>query len=219
MCGRYSFAVEDELIKERFGVSVRSAIYKARYNCAPSQELAIISNEDPGELQFFRWGLIPFWAKDPKIGYKMINAKAETLAEKPSFRNAFRKRRCLVPADGFYEWKKNGDKIPYRIVLDRGDPFSMAGIWERWNSSDGEIVHSFSIITTEPNELMAPIHNRMPVILMPDAEKRWLEEADETILQGLLRPYPAYLMKAYPVSKLVNSPNNDTEEVTFPVEA
>ncbi|NQV03187.1 MAG: SOS response-associated peptidase, partial [Bacteroidia bacterium] len=150
MCGRYSFAIEDELIKERFGVSVRSAIYKARYNCAPSQELAIISNHDPKELQFFRWGLVPFWAKDPLIGNKLINAKAETITEKPSFRNAFRHRRCLVPADGFYEWEKNGTKTPYRIIMKNDAPFAMGGIWEKWVSSDGEIIHSFSIITTEP---------------------------------------------------------------------
>mgnify|MGYP002636797464 CR=1 FL=1 len=213
MCGRYSFAIEDELIKERFGVSVRSAIYKARYNCAPSQELAIISNESPTELQFYRWGLIPFWAKDPLIGNKLINARAETISEKPSFKNAFRRRRCLVPADGIYEWKKNPTKTPYRIVLDSGAPFSMAGIWEKWVSGNGEIIHSFSIITTEPNQLIAPIHNRMPVILLPENEKMWLDSTNEAALRELLKPYPAGLMKAFPVSKLVNSPGNDTPEV------
>jgi len=213
MCGRYSFAIEDELIKERFGVSVRSAIYKARYNCAPSQNLAVISNQDPGDLNFFRWGLIPFWAKDPLIGNKLINAKAETIAEKPSFKNAFRGRRCLVPADGFYEWKKNAVKIPYRIVLKSGDPFAMAGIWDKWVSSEGEIIHSFSIITTEPNELVAPIHNRMPVILLPENEKMWLDDPGESTLKGLLKPFPAGLMKAFPVTNLVNSTRNDTPEV------
>lgn len=216
MCGRYSFAVEDELIKERFGVSVRSAIYKARYNCAPSQELAIISNQNPDELMFFRWGLIPFWAKDPAIGNKLINSKAETIAEKPSFKNAFRKRRCLVPADGFYEWKKAGSKTPYRIVLKNGDPFAMAGIWEKWVGAGGEIINSFSIITTVPNKLMAPIHNRMPVILLPEHEKMWLDDTNETDLQKLLKPYPAELMTAFPVSTLVNSPKNDTKEVLIP---
>ncbi|MBE0646778.1 MAG: SOS response-associated peptidase [Bacteroidales bacterium] len=213
MCGRYSFAVEDELIKERFGVSVRSAIYKARYNCAPSQELAVITNQDAGELQFYRWGLIPFWAKDPAIGNKMINSKAETITEKPSFKQAFRRRRCLVPADGFYEWKKNGTKIPYRIVLKDEGPFAMAGIWETWVSAEGEIILSFSIITTGPNELMAPIHNRMPVILHPENEKLWLDDTNENALQELLKPYPADLMKAFPVSTLVNSPKNDRPEV------
>ncbi len=217
MCGRYSFAIEDKLIKERFGITVQSAIYKARYNCAPSQELPIISNKDPSELQFFRWGLIPFWAKDPLIGNKMINSKAETITEKPSFKNAFHRRRCLVPADGFYEWKKNIAKTPYRIVLKSGAPFTMAGIWEKWVSGDGEIIHSFSIITTEPNELLAPIHNRMPVILLPENEKMWLDDTNEATLQGLLKPYPADLMKAFPISKLVNSPKNDIPEVIVPI--
>jgi putative SOS response-associated peptidase YedK len=217
MCGRYSFAVEDELIKVRFGVSVRSAIYKARYNCAPSQELAIISNDNPNELQFYRWGLIPFWAKDPLIGNRMINAKAETITGKPSFKNAFRRRRCLVPSDGFYEWKKNSTKTPYRIVLKNGDPFAMAGIWEKWVSGEGETIHSFSIITTEPNQLIAPLHNRMPVILLPENEKMWLDDTNEAVLKGLLKPYPADLMKAFPVSKLVNSPKNDTPEVMEPL--
>ncbi|MBN1199907.1 MAG: SOS response-associated peptidase [Bacteroidales bacterium] len=217
MCGRYSFAIDDELIKERFGISVRSAIYKARYNCAPSQELAVISNDHPREVQFFRWGLIPFWAKDASIGNKLINAKAETIAEKPSFKNAFRRRRCLVPADGFYEWKKNATKTPYRIVLKSGAPFAMAGIWERWNNGEGELIHSFSIITTEPNTMMSPIHNRMPAILLQEDEKRWLEETSETALLELLKPYPADQMKAFPVSKMVNSPKNDTPEVALPI--
>ncbi|MBC8457815.1 MAG: SOS response-associated peptidase, partial [Deltaproteobacteria bacterium] len=119
----------------------------------------------------------------------------------------------MVPADGFYEWKKNTTKTPYRIVLKSGAPFAMAGIWEKWVSGDGEIIHSFSIITTEPNELMASIHNRMPVILLPENEKMWLDDTSEDLLQNLLTPYPAGLMNAFPVSKLVNSPKNDTEEV------
>jgi putative SOS response-associated peptidase YedK len=213
MCGRYSFAVEDELIRERFGVTVRSAIYKARYNSAPAQDLAVISNDAPGTLNFFRWGLIPFWSKDPSSGYKMINAKAETILEKPSFRNAFKPRRCLVLSDGFYEWKKDGDKIPYRIVLKGGIPFSMAGIWEKWGSPDGEIIHSFSIITTVPNPLMEKIHNRMPVILRQEDERLWLGNTDPASLVDLLKPYPAGLMTAYPVSKLVNSPKNDLPEI------
>src|ERR1039457_679668 len=157
MCGRYSFAIEDELIKERFGVTVRSAVYKPRYNAAPAQDLAVISNDAPDTLSFFRWGLIPFWAKDASTGYKMINAKAETILEKPSFRNAFKSRRCLVLSDGFYELGKDQDKIPYRITLKGGIPFAMAGIWEKWASPDGEIIHSFSIITTGPNQLMEKI--------------------------------------------------------------
>jgi len=213
MCGRYSFAVEDALIKERFGVSVRSAIYKARYNCAPSQHLAVITNKLPGGLEFFRWGLIPFWAKDPSIGNKLINARVETLLGKPSFREAFRRQRCLVPADSFYEWKRNAHKIPFRILMKNQSPFAMAGIWDRWKNREGEVIHSFSIITTEPNALMSSIHNRMPVILLPENESRWLQETDDSLLQSFLKPYPAGLMDAYPVTKLVNSPGNDSPEI------
>jgi putative SOS response-associated peptidase YedK len=216
MCGRYSFAIEDALIKERFNVTVRSAIYKARYNCAPTQDLAVISNETPETLSFFRWGLIPFWAKDPSIGYRMINAKAETIREKPSFRNAFRSRRCLVLSDGFYEWKKNGEKIPYRILVNNGEPFAMAGVWEKWNSPEGDTVHSFSIITTEPNTLMEKIHDRMPVILKQEDEGKWLCETGEEQLVGLLKPFPAAFMSAYQVSKMVNSPKNDSPELIRP---
>ncbi|MCX6249642.1 MAG: SOS response-associated peptidase [Bacteroidetes bacterium] len=216
MCGRYSFAIEDALIRERFNVTVRSAIYKARYNCAPSQDLAVISNNSPDTLSFFRWGLIPFWAKDAAIGYKMINAKAETIREKPSFRNAFKNRRCLVLSDGFYEWKKNGDKIPYRILVKKGLPFAMAGIWDKWISADGEIIHSFSIITTVPNSLMEKIHDRMPVILQEVDEQKWLGTPGEEKLVELLKPYPADLMSAYPVSRLVNSPKNDSSEILQP---
>lgn len=217
MCGRYSFAVEDELIRQRFGVSVRSAIYKARYNCAPTQELAVVTNDDPSSLVLFRWGLIPFWAKDPSVGNKLINAKAETVSDKPSFRNCFRRRRCLVPADGFYEWMKGTPKIPYRIVLNDGSPFAMAGIWDSWNGRAGESIRSFSIITTTANEMMVPIHDRMPVILLPEHERVWLDDNNEKTLQQLLRPFPPERLKAYAVSSLVNSPANDRPEIMDPV--
>jgi putative SOS response-associated peptidase YedK len=217
MCGRYSFAIEDELIHERFGVTVRSAIYKARYNCAPTQDLAVITDLEPVRLNFFRWGLIPFWAKDPSIGNKLINAKSETVHEKPAFKNSFRNRRCLVLSDGFYEWKKEKAKIPFRIIMKDSGPFAMAGIWDKWVSGDGEIVHSFSILTTGPNELMASIHDRMPVILRPEDEKFWLGMESPDALLPLLRPYPSELMTAYPVSSLVNSPKNDIPEIIKPL--
>ncbi len=217
MCGRYSFAVEDELIKERFGVTVRSAIYKARYNCAPSQALAVITNDEPETLNFLRWGLIPFWADDPSIGYRMINAKAETILEKPSYKNAFRNRRCLVPADSFFEWKKDKVRIPYRILLKDKSPFAMAGIWDRWKDKEGNVIQSFSIITTEPNELMEKIHTRMPVILPRACEKIWLGDTGPDELASLLKPYPAEEMMAYPISHLVNDPKNDSEEILKPV--
>jgi putative SOS response-associated peptidase YedK len=215
MCGRYSFAVEDDLIRERFGVSVRSAVYKARYNCAPSQSLAVITNKDPSTLSFFRWGLIPNWAKDPKIGNKLINARSEGVLEKPSFRNAFRKRRCLVPADGFYVWRQS-DKTPFRIIRKNRQPFAMAGIWEEWNDPEGQVVQTFSILTTEPNDLMAKLHNRMPVILSAGDEQKWLQETAENVLTGLLTPFPAFEMLAYPISRLVNSPANDNPSILEP---
>jgi len=213
MCGRYSFAVEDALIKERFGVTVRSAIYKARYNCAPTQNLAVIAGNDRESLQFFRWGLIPSWAKDPAIGNRLINARGETLTEKPSFRNAFRNRRCIVPATGFFEWKRDKVKVPYNIFVKDEKIFSFAGLWEEWKSPEGAVVRSFTIITTTPNELMEGIHDRMPVILDRHNEQVWMESRDETLLKDLLVPFPADRMAAFPVSDLVNSPANDSPEV------
>lgn len=213
MCGRYSFAVEDALIKERFGVRVRTAIYKARYNCAPGQDLAVISNENAGELSFYRWGLIPSWAKETGIGSRMINARSETILEKPSFKNVFRNRRCLVPADSFFEWKKDANKTPFRILMQDESIFSMAGIWDQWISRDGEIIRSFSIITTSANEMMAGLHERMPVILHPQDEKKWLGQSSPAELLDLLKPFPAVNMKAYPVSRLVNSAKNDNKDI------
>ncbi|MCK9203593.1 MAG: SOS response-associated peptidase [Saccharofermentanaceae bacterium] len=217
MCGRYSFAIEDDLIMERFGIRVRTAIYKATYNCAPSQDLAVISNGNPGSLSFYRWGLIPYWAKDPAIGNRMINARSETLLEKASFKYVFRRNRCLVLADSFFEWKKDHGKIPYRILLKSRAPFAMAGIWDRWVSNTGEIVHSFAILTTKANELMLPIHDRMPVMLLPEDEKAWLEKPTETELTSLLKPYPPEAMEAYPISCLVNSPQNNGPDIIKPL--
>ena len=218
MCGRYSFALEDELIKERFGVTVKTAIYKARYNCAPTQELPVITNVYPHELSYFRWGLIPYWAKEIPTGYSMINAKAETVDEKPSYKQSFRKRRCLVPADGFYEWKKNGTSIPFRIVMKNEPAFAMAGIWDTWDDPDGKAIHSFSIITTDPNDVVAPIHNRMPAILRREDEARWLTEEDPDVLKAMLKPFPGDEMEAYRISTLVNSVQHDSAEVIEPVE-
>ncbi len=213
MCGRYSFAMEDSLILERFGVRVRTAIYKARYNCAPTQNLVVITGHDPGTLQFFRWGLVPSWAKDLSIGNKLINARAETLAEKPSFRNAFRMRRCLVPASGFFEWKRDEGKQPYLIRLKNGEPFCFAGLWEEWKAPGAEPIRSFTIITTTPNGLMAGIHDRMPVILQREDEPRWIDPECHPVPTALLKPFPDDLMEARPVSRLVNSPANDSPAV------
>jgi len=189
------------------------------FNIAPTQPVAVVPNDGRNKLDFFVWGLIPSWAKDPNIGSRLINARAETLHEKPSFRTAFRRRRCLVLADGFYEWRQaERGKTPMYIRLASGKPFAFAGLWESWNSPDGSNVLSCTIITTQPNELMATIHNRMPVILPEEAYPIWLEssEADPQRLTGLLKPYPAEQMQAYPVSPLVNSPKNDLPELIRP---
>jgi len=217
MCGRYSFILEDEMIKERFGVTVRSAIYKARYNCAPTQKLAIISNESPDELSLYRWGFIPFWAKDISIGNKLINAKSETILEKPSFRNSFKSKRCLVLSDGFYEWRKGTVKTPFRIMRRDGSAFAMAGIWDKWTNPEGEEIRSFAILTTTPNSLMEKIHDRMPVILDRDAEKRWIEDSSSETLLELMKPCASSSLVAYPVSTLINSPRYDSPEIFEPV--
>ncbi len=217
MCGRYSFILEDEMIRERFGVTVRSAIYKARYNCAPTQKLAVISNENPEELSLYRWGLIPFWAKDIAIGNKLINAKSETILEKPVFKNSFKNKRCLVLSDGFYEWKKDAGKIPYRITRKDGSAFAMAGIWDKWINQESEEIHSFAILTTVPNSLMEKIHDRMPVILDRKTERKWIENTSLEELLSMLKPCDASSLIAVPVSTLVNSPRNDSPEVLTPI--
>ena len=189
-----------------------------RYNVAPSQNIPIVRDE--GEKRRFalaRWGLIPHWAKDIKIGYSTINARAETVASKPAFRNAFRHRRCLIPADGFYEWQVipgSKTKQPWFIVLKDREPMAFAGLWERWRSPEGEELESCSIIVTDANEIMRPIHDRMPVILAPCDWDAWLEPDAKDVggLQGLLKSYPAEGMAAWPVSTKINSPRNDSVE-------
>lgn len=218
MCGRFQLSVKGRHISERFNVEVFDEFYKPNYNCAPSQKLPVITNQEPDKLSFFKWGLIPFWSKDPKIGYKLINTRSESITEKPSFKNAFKKRRCLIPANGFYEWRKDENKTPFRIFLKSEEIFSMAGIWETWKDGKGRPVHTFSIITTSPNSLMKKIHNRMPVILSPDSEKIWLHSKDESELQNLLRPFDENEMATYPVSKKVNSPANNDNSIILPVE-
>lgn len=214
MCGRFTLTVDPDQLREEFNFVSLPDQLTPRYNVAPSQPVAVIPNDGKNKLDFFTWGLIPSWAKDPEIGNRLINARAETLIEKPSFRNAFRRRRCLIPADGFYEWKADPEgksKMPMYIRLRSGRPFAFAGLWENWNSPDGSQILSCTIITTTPNELMQTIHNRMPVILPPSAYQAWLQtdavEVDR--LQALLVPYATSEMIAYPVSRLVNSPNND----------
>ncbi|MBN1337673.1 MAG: SOS response-associated peptidase [Bacteroidales bacterium] len=219
MCGRFSFSPLAKIIEDRFDVKVDASVYRPKYNCAPTQNLAVITNREPEKLSFLRWGLIPFWAKDPSIGNRLINARAETIEEKASFKNSFRKKRCLVLSDSFYEWKTSGrQKIPYRIKMSDDGLFAMAGIWDSWKNEGGDYTHSFSIITTTPNELMKEIHTRMPVILDPGNEKRWLCEEDPGFLKSLLTPFPFMKMTAYPVSTRVNSPGKDGPVLHEPVE-
>ncbi len=210
MCGRFQLSVRGKEISERFNTEVFDEMYKPSYNCAPTQLLSVITNSNPNRLQFFHWGLVPSWAKDTRIGVKMINSRAETIAEKPSFKRAFAARRCLIPANGFYEWKKQGQKkLPYRFMLRNESLFAMAGIWETWHDSANNVFHSFSIITTSANSLMKQIHHRMPVILRPEHEQLWLGDTESGKLLELLKPYPDGLMEYYAVSPKLNSARNE----------
>lgn len=222
MCGRYTLAVQLDLITDRFLLKRVDVKETFRFNIAPTQLAPVIHQTDSGRtLTMMRWGLVPFWAKDESIGNKLINARAETLAEKPSFKRSLERKRCIVPADGFYEWKKSKDgktKTPMRIVVGQGDLFGFAGLWDRWKSPVGESVESFTIITTEPNKYVSPIHNRMPVILSKDIEDQWLdpEITKPELLTPLLVPFKGE-MKAYEVSKSVNSPSNDSPSLIEPI--
>jgi putative SOS response-associated peptidase YedK len=218
MCGRYTLKTDLDSLAERFAFRAADLSYAPRYNIAPTQQVLTLEGEN--RAGFLRWGLIPSWAKEASIGDRMINARAETVAEKPSFRRALQKRRCLVLADGFYEWKKEGEKkIPMYIVLKSREPFGFAGLWEMWKAPSGETIRSCTIITTTPNALMEPIHNRMPVILLREAESLWLDQTIEgpEALTQLLAPYPDKAMAAYAVSPLVNSPKNDTPACITPL--
>ncbi len=232
MCGRFTLSVNPEAVALAFDLDAIPDL-APRYNIAPTQTAAVVRlslGDEARVLELMRWGLVPFWAKDPKIGNRMINARAETAASKPSFRTAFKSRRCLVPADGFYEWRReqaDGPKQPYRICLKDGGPFAMAGLWESWRPKDesggddkdeaggsAEELRTFTILTTIPNDLVSEIHDRMPVILGPSEYDAWLDPEVEggDDLDGLLDAFPADRMTIYPVSTLVNSPRNDVPE-------
>lgn len=214
MCGRYSL-VSVEKIVERFLVEARGL--EPRYNIAPSQQAPVILSELPDELSFCKWGLVPHWAKDEKIGYRMINARSETLDVKPAFRTPFKDRRCLVLADSFYQWKKTpAGKVPYRIMRKDEMPFAFAGLYDIWSSPQGDI-ETFTIATVESTPLIKDIHDRMPVMLLPEHERAWLEEDNTGILKSMLQPYPEDEMKFYEISSLINSPGNNGEEVIKPV--
>lgn len=231
MCGRYTLFTPPADIEERFDASFEGSP-QPRYNAAPSQSLPVITNDAPETIDTLEWGLIPHWADDRSDANRPINARAETVAEKRSFRDAYQNRRCLVLADGFYEWQETGgSKQPYRVTLDGGEPFAMAGLWERWQPPqkqtglgefgdgrpDGEAdpVETFTIVTTEPNAVVGELHHRMAVVLQEGDERRWLDDGDAELLQ----PYPDDEMTAYPVSTAVNDPSNDSPELVEEVDA
>ena len=216
MCGRYTLIADLGDLAQRFEFDGSDFSYDPGYNIAPTESVLTVRNLDGREAAFMRWGLIPFWAKDPKIGSRMINARAETVAEKPTFRNALKKRRCLVLADGYYEWQKTPvGKRPYRIILKSGEPFAFAGLWETRRDPQGNVVPSCTIITTAANDFLAPIHDRMPVILPREREGLWLEPRleDAASLTGILAPYPDEALDAYEVSTMVNNARNVGPEV------
>jgi putative SOS response-associated peptidase YedK len=216
MCGRFTLRSPGEAVAEAFGLPAAPDLVP-RFNIAPGQPVAVVRQEQQArgrELAFLRWGLIPAWADDPASGDRLANARSETAATKPSFRRAFRSRRCLVVADGFYEWRRaNGRTQPYFVGLKNDRSFGLAGLWERWDRH-GEPVESCAILTTDANGLMQPIHERMPVILPPDRYGLWLDLRcqDTDKLAKLLRPYPSKDMLAYRVCPLVNNPRNDVPQ-------
>ncbi len=221
MCGRYTYYPgEFHDLRIRWTLDNEFPSLRPRYNIAPSQQAPVIANIDGNNrLEMFQWGLVPSWAKDPTIGNRMINARAETLAEKPSFKRLLKSRRCLVLADGFYEWRREAkSKVPMRFKLKTGEPFVFAGLWDIWKQPQGEILRTYTIITTEPNKLLSRIHSRMPVMLNDEAALKWLDtHAEITYALSLLKSYPAESMEGYDVSKLVNNPYNDSPECVSPI--
>ncbi len=216
MCGRFSQTKTKQQIKKRFNLTKMTETVEPLFNIAPQRDILAILNESPKELSYVRWGLLPSWSKEEKTPYRMINARAETLLEKPTFKRLVKSKRCLILADSFYEWKKqDGKKRPYRIMLEDEDLFAFAGIWDLWEK-EGVVIKSCAIITTEPNELMVEIHDRMPVILKQEHEQAWLKEDDKTAMD-LLRAYDSNKMKAYPISTMVNSPTNNSNKILEPV--
>lgn len=218
MCGRYIFTEEPRKLYRRYDVGASKKIQletQAMYNIAPGSLVPVVTRNSLNTIEIMKWGLIPHWAKDPKIGYKLINARAETVAQKPSYRSSFKNKRCLVPATGFYEWQQTKEgKVPHLIQMKNHEIFSFAGIYDVWKDIESKEFKTFSIITTAPNELMEPIHNRMPVILDKKEENLWLEkETQEEDLIKALNPFPGTKMEAFIVSSKVNSPRNQGKEL------
>jgi putative SOS response-associated peptidase YedK len=217
MCGRYALAIEHELLRIRYGFAPGAITIEPRYNIAPSQVNPVVTSGMTRELKLMQWGLIPHWAKEPSIGNKLINARADTVHEKPSFRDSLKTRRCLIPATGFFEWAKAKDdriKRPMYIYVVDEKMFSFAGLWSSWKSPQGADILTYTILTTEPNEFMKRIHHRMPVILEREDEEHWLSEKlpNHEEMRKILRPFSSERMEAIEVSRVVNSPQNDFPE-------
>jgi putative SOS response-associated peptidase YedK len=221
MCGRFGL-FRPQNLASRFGISGQMPLLEAAYNITPESLHPVIAGWRPSRVSLMKWGLIPYWAKDPKIGYSTINTRAEGIEDRASFRKPIRSQRCLVPVDGFYEWQKTTvagkqKKIPHFIRLKDVETFAFAGLYDVWRDAEGREIPSFTIVTTGPNELMATIHNRMPVILSPENESAWLDSTTPLAqVLALLQPCPAATMEAYPVSDLVNSPQNRGSELIEP---
>lgn len=221
MCGRFTLTLEISALQMAFDLGEQTVVWQSNYNVAPSTLVPVLTNHQPEKIQLFRWGLIPSWSKDPSIGAKMINARSETLQEKPSFRSAFQSRRCVIPADGFFEWKKAGaSKIPYYFHKPDHGPFLFAGLWDSWiGGGNVEPVHTFTILTCTPNAVVAHVHDRMPVILDWEHAKTWLQTDQNPMrLQSMLKPAKDDFLTKYPVSSKVNSPTNNSAECIQPIQ-
>jgi putative SOS response-associated peptidase YedK len=224
MCGRYRLSRRKQLVDEYFGSVSGEEEWNPRYNVAPTQTVPVIRQnpkEPVRELSLMRWGLVPSWAKDSSVAAMMINARSETASTKPAFRDALKSRRCLIPADAFYEWQKTGKaKQPYCFEVDEGELFAFEGIWDRWKDPSGNALETCSILTTSPNAVTSPVHDRMPVILDPDSYDLWLDPGmkDVSAVSELLKPCDARLMRCYPISTRINHVANDDEECSAPVE-
>lgn len=220
MCGHFTLTLEISDLQQEFALSEVPATWQPRYNIAPSQSIAIIKQEKQPRIEWAKWGLIPSWAKDPNIGNQLINARVETLSEKPSFRQSFSQRRCLILADGFFEWKRANNKtrqsIPYYFRLINKSPFAFAGLWDKWRAGTAEEILSCTIITCSANNLVSHIHDRMPVILKGETLWQWLRYDSLPQMQKLLIPYPTEAMTSYSVSRIVNNPSIETPDCILP---
>lgn len=213
MCLRYSLAQPEEKLTERYKIK-KPVKFKPRYNVAPGQFMPVINNDKPDEIQHFRWGLIPNWSNNESVGMNFINSKGEHIFSKAPFKQIAPKQRCLIPSDGYYEWKKAGkNRVPYRVTMANDSIFSFAGIWDSWENYEGEIIHTFSIITVPSNELVGEIFDRMPLILSPDDEQVWLDDnSSESTLLNLIKPLDSERMSFYASHRVVNSPDFDSPE-------